>query len=246
MDKSEYVLGVCRQEQLPKPRKPDDLAKRSALFRAAVAAAYESTGLAPLKAVIDFLGDGGERTRCAIEAEAGGYKNNDLFAFRHHGDFVHDIPEVQAYFSGWRATSTELVAQCLVCGRTRAPVDKHPGIRVPGGSTSGVALVSFNSDAFESFGLSRNDNAPVCRECADAYTTALNRCLDPKYVDQAGNVLSRRSVRLCPDTAAVYWSEKDAPVLDLFCSLLDAPTEEAVHGLFLAPQIGRASCRERV
>jgi CRISPR-associated protein Csd1 len=100
-------------------------------------------------------------------------------------------------------------------------------------------LVSFNSDAFESFGLSRNDNAPVCRECADAYTTALNRCLDPNYVDQAGNVLSRRSVRLCPDTAAVYWSEKDAPVVDLFSSLLDAPTEEAVRGLFVAPHEGR-------
>lgn len=211
VDKSEYVLGVCRQEQLPKPRGPEDLAKRSGLFRAAVTAAYDSTGIAPLKAVIDFLTDTEERGRCAAAAEAEGYKNNDLFAFHYQGDLVHDIPALQEYFSAWRASSTEPGVQCLVCGRTRAPVDKHPGIRVPGGTTSGVALVSFNSDAFESFGLSRNDNAPVCRECADAYTTALNRCLDPKYSDQAGNVLSRRSVRLCPDTAAVYWSEKDAP-----------------------------------
>jgi CRISPR-associated protein Csd1 len=239
VDKSEYVLGVCRQEQLPKPRKPTDLAKRSGLFRAAVAAAYDSTGLAPLKAVIDFLSDREERERCAAAAEAEGYKNNDLFAFRYQGGLVHDIPEVQAYFSSWRGSSTEPGVQCLVCGRTRAPVDKHPGVRVPGGTTSGIALVSFNSDAFESFGLSRNDNAPVCRECADAYTTALNRCLDPKYVDQAGNVLSRRSVRLCPDTAAVYWAEGDAPVVDLFSSLLDAPTEEVVKHLFLAPQEGR-------
>ena len=240
VDKSEYVLGVCRQEQLPRPRKPGDLAKRSGLFRAAVAAAYEGTGLAPLKAVVDFLGDGQERERCAAAAGAGDYKNNDLFAFRHHGDFVHDIPEVQAYFSGWRGKTTEPGAQCLVCGRTRAPVDKHPGIRVPGGSTSGVALVSFNSNAFESFGLSRNDNAPICRECADAYTTALNRCLDLKPVDQGGNMLSRRSVPLRGDTAAVYWAEADAPVVDLFGGLFEAPSLEAVQGLFLAPYQGRA------
>jgi len=239
VDKSEYVLGICRQEQLQKPRKAEVLAKRQRLFRDALVAAHEHTGLGSLKAVIDFLADGEERGRCAAAVHAVGYKNNDLFAFRYHSELVHDIPEVQGYFSRWRARSTELSAQCLVCGQTRAPVDKHRGIRVPGGTTSGVALVSFNSDAFESFGLSRNENAPVCRPCADSYTTALNRCLDPKYVDQAGNVLPRRSVRLCSDTAAVYWAEKDAPLVDLFGSLLDAPTEDAVRGLFLSPHQGQ-------
>ena len=52
----------------------------------------------------------------------------------------------------------------LICGATAVPVDKHPAVKIPGGTTSGIALVSFNSDAFESYGLSRNDNAPVCRD----------------------------------------------------------------------------------
>lgn len=239
VDKSEYVLGVCRQEKLAKPRAPEELAKRLGLFRASVEAVWRETGSPALQAVVDFLGNSEERGRSAAEASAGGYSNNDLFAFEYEGAFVHDLAEAQAYLSRSRASPPGPGVQCLVCGRPRPPVDKHPGIRVPGGSSSGVALVSFNSNAFESYGLSRNENAPVCQECADAYTTALARCLDRDYVDQEGRVLSRRSVRLCPDTAAVYWAEGGSPVVDLFGGLFDAPTEEAVKHLFLAGHEGR-------
>jgi hypothetical protein len=52
-------------------------------------------------------------------------------------------------------------------------------VKIPGGTTSGISLVSFNSDAFESYGLSRNENAPVCRDCADAYTKRFWESIGP-------------------------------------------------------------------
>lgn len=43
---------------------------------------------------------------------------------------------------------------------------------------SRAALVSFNLDAFESFGHEQRDNAPVSEAAAFAYTTTLNRFLE--------------------------------------------------------------------
>ena len=149
---------------------------------------------------------------------------------------MHALPEVQAYFSRSRGRAGGQSAQCLLCGAAAAPVDKHPPVKIPGGTTSGIALVSFNSDAFESYGLSRNANAPVCRACADAYTTALKRLLGDGYP-----ALAKRHVRLSPDTTAVFWADGGEELLDLFSSFFDTPRIESVAGLLESPRKGRAA-----
>ena len=103
--------------------------------------------------------------------------------------------------------------------------------------------MSFNSDAFESYGLSRNENAPVCRDCADAYTTALNRLLSDRYPDprHEGATLPRRFVPLSRDTTAVFWADEDVEVLDLFTSFFDAPRVESVRALLEAAHKGNWS-----
>jgi CRISPR-associated protein Csd1 len=151
------------------------------------------------------------------------------------------LPDVQAHFAVLRRGGSEADRQCLLCGARAVPVDKHPSVKIPGGTTSGIALVSFNSEAFESFGLSRNENAPICRDCADAYTTALNRLLSDRYPDphREGETLPRRFVRLSPDTTAVYWGDGEATLLELFTSFFEAPRVESVGALFQAPHRGR-------
>jgi CRISPR-associated protein Csd1 len=141
-----------------------------------------------------------------------------------------------------RRKNDEDATQCIICGSKSAPVDKHPGVKIPGGTTSGVALVSFNSDAFESYGLLRNENAPVCRDCADAYTTALSRLLSDRYPDPRhdGATLPRRFVRLSTDTTAVFWSDEEASVLDLLTNFFEAPRAEAVTALFESAYKGHA------
>jgi len=237
VDKSEYVLGVEPDGK----RSAEDLQQRLNLFRQSVREAREATECPALGAVEAFVGSDHERGRAVERISAVGYASNDLFAFEYRGQLAHELPEVLAYFSRSRRATGEGDAQCLICGKKGPPVEKHPAVKIPGGTTSGIALVSFNSDAFESYGLSRNENAPVCRECADAYTTALNRLLSDRYPDprHAGETLPRRFVRLSPDTTAVYWADEDATILDLLTNFFEAPRVESVAELFLAPRKGR-------
>jgi CRISPR-associated protein Csd1 len=68
---------------------------------------------------------------------------------------------------------------CLVTG-AEAPIARlHPAIKgVEGGQTMGGALVSFNLDAFESWGREQGDNATTGEAAAFRYGAALNRLLD--------------------------------------------------------------------
>jgi CRISPR-associated protein Csd1 len=236
VDKSEYVLGV----EPDRKRKPDDLRARLELFRKEVGEAFKATETPALAAVDHFLANDPERGLAIEKLSAAGYASNDLFAFQYRGKFVHELADVKAYFSRKRRSASGDGVQCLVCGTIAAPVEKHPAVKIPGGSTSGVALVSFNAEAFESFGLSRNENAPVCRNCADAYTTALNRLLSDRYPDPAhpGETLPPRYVRLSPDTTAIFWAEQEATVLDLLTSYFDAPRAESVGDLLRSPRKG--------
>lgn len=240
VDKSEYVLGI-QPDDVAKPRKPEELAARMGLFRDSVRRAFDATGVPALLALSDFLGNEEERGQAAAQLSASGYSANDLFAFEYRGEFIHEVPELRKYFSESRRPANENGVQCLICGLVAAPVEKHPAVRVPGGTTSGIAMVSFNSDAFESFGLERNENAPVCRNCTDGYTTALNRLLSDRYPDpkNPGIPLGKQFVRLSPDTTAVFWSSEPSEVLNLFADYFEAPTEETVRELFEAPYKGR-------
>lgn len=236
VDKSEYVLGVHPDGK----RKESDLAARKALFARSVSEAAHATGAPALAAVESFLRNDSERDQAVKRVSSLGFKSNDLFAFEYNGRLVHELPDAQEYFSKTRTTASLPGVQCLICGSTKPPVDKHPTVKIPGGTSSGISLVSFNSDAFESYGLSRNENASVCRDCADGYTTALNRLLSDRYPDprHPGEVLPKRYVRLCPDTTAVFWATEETSVVDLFARYFEAPTAEAVAALIKSPYVG--------
>jgi CRISPR-associated protein Csd1 len=226
VDKAEYVLGFDPDDQ---PKKRARLGNHRALFieyiESALALEPDEPGLA---AVLAFLRDDTAVARC-IERARDLVAANDLFAFRYTADgdpesgwLVHDRQKVRAAWSRMRGAPAKreaAAAECLVCGERRAPIDKHPQVqRVPGGSSSGIALVSFNAPAFESLGLEGNANAPVCRPCAEAYATALNRLFNPAY-PVGGRALGRRSFRLSDDTAVVYWAAQENPLEEDFTAI---------------------------
>jgi len=92
-----------------------------------------------------------------------------------------------------------LNAMCLITGDT-LPVERlHTAIKgVWGAQTSGANIVSFNLDAFNSYGKSQGANAPVSQAAAFAYTTALNALLarDSAQRVQVG------------DASTVFWAQK--------------------------------------
>ncbi len=239
VDKPEYVLGLLEDTSL----KPDRLAKvesRRLLFLGQIKSAAQQTASPFMQAVVIFLESDEARAQCIDRLKIEGYAPNDLLCFEVSGSRVHDEPVVRAHFSSQRTESGETTSQCVICGAVRIPTDKHPTIQLRGGSSSGIALVSFNAAAFESFGWNRNENAPVCRNCAEAYTTGLRRLISPRYPDpkNPGQPLPRRSISLSNDTTAVYWADAPSESLDWFADIFEKPDPQAVKAVLESPWTG--------
>jgi CRISPR-associated protein Csd1 len=114
------------------------------------------------------------------------------------------------------------VGECLISGRVGpiAPThEKVKGTSSLGGQASGVSLMSFDKQAFRSYGWEQNANSPVAPDRAMAYVLALNDLLrtdNGKRRDIAG-------------TGYIYWTKKPERV-DLI-AILDQPTPEKVAAL---------------
>jgi len=254
VDKCDYVFGFNPSLSGNKAKK---LAKRFNMFKDEVEklSSYPELDMNEQKAVLALLSflkrPHNERKALFLEiwdkAGTEAERNNmikALYAFE-YGPLgpipLHLLPGVIAYWKKRRAGESSNLpkAQCLVTGRLCVPIDKHPPIKgVPKGNPSGAALVSFNTKAYESFGLSRNNNAPVSREAAEAYTNALNRLLKFNPVKLDGTPLSRRNLMLSEDTVALFWAKGDSN-LDWVLGGLETDTPETVKEMLRTPQRGR-------
>lgn len=240
-DKSDYVFGVARDKE-KKTWEPTDARIDDAL--ALIRKASSATGDLGLKAVVRFL----ENQKAKSDRESilpVDLAVNEWFVFRLHGadGLVSDHPVVKSWWESQRAQPEPTSAICLVTGNACVLVDRHDAIKkVPGGSTSGVAIVTFNSPAFESYGFDRNENAPIGRAAAEGYARALNRLLDPAYPDprNAGQTLPRRNIRVSEDTAVVFWTaDVKNEFADIFEAVFSRPDEGIVARLLEAPKSGR-------
>jgi CRISPR-associated protein Csd1 len=115
---------------------------------------------------------------------------------------------------------------CLITG-VHAPVRRlHPTIKgVEGAQLSGAALVSFNLDAFTSYGKEQGDNAPTSEAAAFRYGAALNRML--------ARSSPNRLLRPVGDTTVVFWADATGAgenaakaAEDLFAGWLDPRADD--------------------
>ena len=102
---------------------------------------------------------------------------------------------------------------CLVTGEYKPIELTHGKIKgIKGTSSAGANLISFNEKAFESYGRddAKGYNAPVSKDVAFAYVTALNYLLsNPKH-----------RINLV-DTTVVFWAEKkDEECIDVLSLML--------------------------
>jgi len=95
------------------------------------------------------------------------------------GSFAHEDAEIGLAWVRYRSTQGQLKGTCLATGRKDTPIaDLHPRIKgLPGALMMGAALVSFNLDSCESYGLDGAAGAPVSDYAAVSYTTMLNSLL---------------------------------------------------------------------
>lgn len=183
--------------------------------------ASEDTGLA---AVAAFLGStpGDAVLSHPLGEEIA--ETNPLLSFRLASedpvDLVCQRPAVVAAItasSGTTSSAEDGPAQglpCLITGTAGEPERLHSAIKgVWGAQTSGANIVSFNLDAFRSFGKEQGANAPVSPAAAFAYTTALNHLL-------AKGSPQRMQVG---DASTVFWaqSEEDSDFENAFATFFN-------------------------
>lgn len=145
---------------------------------------------------------------------------NVVFALaeNYRDEKIHDRTAARKIWQRVGADGASDPRICLVSGDPGPVARLHPAIKgVWGAQSSGASLVSFNLDAFTSYGHEQGDNAPVSEAAAFQYATALNRFLerDSGHRVQIG------------DTSTVFWADGSGAMPELaeslFAAFVDSP-----------------------
>ena len=112
---------------------------------------------------------------------------------------------------------------CAISGEETTVATLHTSIKgVWGAQSSGASIVSFNLNAFCSFGKTQGFNAPIGNKTVFSYTTALNDLLSKG---------SRQRMQV-GDASTVFWARGNHPFEEDFSCFLSEPPkgEEADYG----------------
>lgn len=125
---------------------------------------------------------------------------------------------------------------CSICGKSTNPVldEPHGVVKMPKGQTAGSTLVSYNENAFESYGLKGNLNSSICTECARNYKDGLDFLLRDGYEvvvkDKKKYPKYHHRYNISDDTVALFWTKKEIDDFDP-SSVIDVPDEKEVQNL---------------
>jgi len=164
---------------------------------------------------------------------------NLSFRLDSDASLVCQRPEVIARLtpgSGNAALAGDSRQICLVSGEPDELTRLHTAIKgVWGAQTSGANIVSFNLDAFRSFGKEQGMNAPVGKKAEFSYTTALNAML----------VKGSRQRLQVGDATTVFWAERKNEIEDVFADIFGEPAKDnpdqatmSIRILYEAPKAG--------
>ncbi|MBA3033888.1 MAG: type I-C CRISPR-associated protein Cas8c/Csd1 [Gammaproteobacteria bacterium] len=223
---AEYVLGIADAKKLAERQakgKETEYRARLTEMRAAFIeeirhlpeAAQQDGGV---QAVLAFAQLGGDEIVAALGelgSEISETNPNLTFRLRSDVDLVCQRPAVSAAIMKRGAPSSAL--HCLVSGEMDEIERLHSSISgVRDAQSSGASLVSFNLDAFCSYGKDQGRNAPVGKRAAFAYTTALKHLLrrDSPQKLQVG------------DTTTVFWADHETSLENDFAVMFDEPRKD--------------------
>ena len=231
-DNAAYVLGVDTKG------KPKRVAEQRQAFIARIESLPDPARHdAGVQAVLSFLGQVSPDTLSPHAEWKEIAETVPYLTFRLQGD-VDLVCQRQAIAEviGVQQDTTDANGLCLVTGETGEIERLHTAIKgVWGAQTSGANIVSFNLEAFNSYGKTQGANAPVSKRAAFSYTTALN------------HLLRRDSPQRLPvgDTSVVFWADRPTAFETLPVDIWGEPTKDdpdsdvrAVRSLYRAIESG--------
>lgn len=235
-DNPGYVFGIDAKG------KPERAREQHQSFIEAIRSRFTRSTDAGIRAVLAFLerGDFTKVFEHPLWAEI--LESGANLSFRLEGDIcpICERDKVVVELSAGEIVESDTTALCLVSGEADVIERLHPSVKgVWGAQSSGASIVSFNLDAFSSYGKSQGGNAPVGKRAVFAYTTALNHLLakGSKHRIQVG------------DASTVFWAATPGhPMEELFPGLFGEPDKDnpdlgtsAVAALLNTPNTGAGS-----
>jgi CRISPR-associated protein Csd1 len=186
-----------------------------------------STDCPELAWCADVLDDAGSLTRINSALEAHKAKPTDTVTFQVGTTFVPEMVEWRPWWQAYRtslrgATGGGGAMICFVTGKTVTPAPTHAkitGLSQVGGQPSGSLLISFDKEAFGSYGLEQSANAACSEEAVALYRSALQ--------DLVG-----KAPRPLGGMLMLHWydrpiQDEDDPLLLLLGDYGDAAVDEA-------------------
>lgn len=235
-DHSGYVFGVDGKG------KPERVREQHLAFLDAIRSCFAASDDAGIRAVLSFLEHENFEPVFLHSLWPEILETGANLTFRLEGDSepVCERPAVAATLSMKDDSDSEKTSLCLVSGKEDVIERLHPSVKgVWGAQSSGASVVSFNLDAFSSYGKSQGGNAPVGKQAVFSYTTALNHLLakDSRQRIQVG------------DASTVFWAATSGhPMEELFSNFFSEPSKDnpdlgaaAVAALLNAPKTGAGS-----
>ena len=217
-DTGEYVLGIARD-----PKKQSRVDECHKAFIERVRACAAETEEPSVIAVLKFL-EGSTHNSFVLPDD---FDPGNALTFRVDGHFPIELPSVQAYWASAvgqnadkKQKNNDQEMQCLICGEFRPPVKRLPFKikRIPGGQPAGMALISANKPAFESYGLEASLIAPTCQDCGERFSKAINALIEGEDTHITVGPL-----------VYLFWTKEEVPFS--VASLLSRPEPDEVRAL---------------
>lgn len=216
-DNQGYMLGYK-----PDDPKPDRTQESFAEFRKKHLALEEDIDSPEYFAVCRFLEQWNPNNAHQYPLLSEGITGFGVFQIQGRTGYVHETEEVRTWWEANRDDDGAATGQCLVTGRIGSIARIHPKIKGVGGAqSSGAVIVGFNESAYESYGKSQSENAPVSESAAFKYTTALNALLNGPRSGKHRLTLG--------DATIVFWTETQTVVEDIFAALVSEGSPEDFH-----------------
>ncbi|MBQ6203247.1 MAG: type I-C CRISPR-associated protein Cas8c/Csd1 [Prevotella sp.] len=230
LDKSEEVLGIGEGAE----KKHKLFMKKLELFR----------GVQSLDPIFKFYDENNEN---GIKKSVLLFEKLDKKAQKENMTFMVDTTRllerdeirnaiIEKYAKNERKLSNGKI--CSICGTSNSPVldEPHGLVKMPKGQTAGCALISYNENAFESYGLKGNLNSSICRDCARNYIEGLRFLLSDGYNvegddKQKAHFHYNHRIKISDNTVVLFWTREDTDVLDPF-SVYDTPDATEIKNLF--------------
>lgn len=216
-DKTAYALGVTAGEG-------KRLSDEHAAFKARQFDLFRNSDDKSLLAFLKFLDQWHPEKLSSLP----GYSeevldSNIIFRLDGQRQYLHENDGARRIWGAALEENTGIFGQCLITGEDAILGTDHPAIKgVRDAQSSGASLVSFNSEAYESYGFRKNQNAAISTSAIFGYTTALNYLL-------RGDADNQQRLQI-GDTTLVFWANaptsKAAQAAESFFAVLNQPPND--------------------